>query len=217
MAVYQLACQCVGWDLWCVGPICWKGLVRTLLWWSAMTTSKNITRSTEKMKMRKIQVTTSKKQVNKGPKWLFKGFKGHSSKIQVLKVLKVMLLPLYMPMETGGINIYTDWNLVMHGCLHWENLCIISAMYDISFSSPRLQDHHPWIPLLSSEENACYFWSSPLCAICQLTSVIIAYSSPAIPVPHTNQYSPRCIFVRSLVNFLHLSSSVSFPFDFSSG
>ena len=59
-----------------------------------MTTSKNITHSTEKIEMRKIQVKTSKKQVNKGPKWLFKGFKGHSSKIQVLKVLKVTLLPL---------------------------------------------------------------------------------------------------------------------------
>ena len=106
-AAYWLACQCVGWDLRRVGPIRWKGLVRTLLWWSAMTTSKNITHSTEKIEMRKIQVKTSKKQVNKGPKWLFKGFKGHSSKIQVLKVLKVTLLPLMMPISR--LKAHTPW------------------------------------------------------------------------------------------------------------
>ena len=61
--------------------------------------------------MRKIQVKTSKKQVNKGPKWLFKGFKGHSSKIQVLKVLKVTLLPLHVPcrnLRVGDIVLIVD-------------------------------------------------------------------------------------------------------------
>ena len=112
-AAYWLACQCVGWDLWRVGPIRWKGLVRTLLWWSAMTTSKNITHSTEKIEMRKIQVKTSKKQVNKGPKWLFKGFKGHSSKIQVLKVLKVTLLPLLLG-ENVVSEVLCGWINIFH-------------------------------------------------------------------------------------------------------
>ena len=85
--------------------------------------------------MRKIQVKTSKKQVNKGPKWLFKGFKGHSSKIQVLKVLKVMLLPLKV---LFGRNVRKDDRVVQ---TIWNYCCTDQGATCLKHEGRALHSH----------------------------------------------------------------------------
>ena len=81
--------------------------------------------------MRKIQVTTSKKQVNKGPKWLFKGFKGHSSKIQVLKVFKghastpaFTVLKIKIPIPTKFLRSDNGKVLLVNNLALYDNALI---------------------------------------------------------------------------------------------